>query len=67
MKKQERHVKKENHIFGLQAAGEKNPTLTIGTNCHIVDMIRYKNLYIYTQDTDLRSRKPILTVATIFK
>ena len=40
VKKQERH-KKENHVFSLQAAGEKNPTLTIGPNCHIEDIIRY--------------------------
>lgn len=39
--KTEKTCKEENHVFSLQAAGEKNPILTIGPNCHIADIIRY--------------------------
>lgn len=41
--------KKENHVFSLQAAGEKNSVLTIGLNCHIADIIRYiVRIYVST-------------------
>ena len=47
VKKQERHVKNRTMFSAYRLQVKKNPTLTIGPNCHIADIIRLR-IYVST-------------------